>query len=166
MHLDGICNAHGVKKGLPDTLLAQWESKVPQCIKGKIENLQSNNICPWKNHTSLQNESPEEALKNLRNRCVITFIENIDSNVPLNFKRFYILTLFKELGITNSQFTNTYRQCNYINHNTVLKKPPDDLLRYLGISVSGDNKHLPSIYWLPKLHKNPTKARFIIGSPT
>ena len=28
--------------------------------------------------------------------------------------------------------------------------------------VNEENRCLPHIYWLPKLHKNPTKARFII----
>ena len=32
------------------------------------------------------------------------------------------------------------------------------------ISVSEDQKRLPSFYWLPKLHKQPYKARFIANS--
>ena len=43
-----------------------------------------------------------------------------------------------------------------------LKKYSDDLLRYFGIFVSKDNKCVPSIYWSPALHKNSTKAIFII----
>ena len=33
------------------------------------------------------------------------------------------------------------------------------------MKVSEDNKKLPRIYWLPKLHKNPSKFRFIIAAP-
>ena len=41
------------------------------------------------------------------------------------------------------------------------------LLNILEVSsVSEDDQCLPLVYWLPKLHKNPTKARFIIEVPT
>lgn len=49
-----------------------------------------------------------------------------------------------------------------INHDTPFNKHFDDLLRYFGISISEDNKRLPSIYRLPKLHKNRTKAKFVV----
>ena len=28
-----------------------------------------------------------------------------------------------------------------------------------------ENHRLPNMYWVPNMHKNPIKARFIIGSP-
>ena len=28
-----------------------------------------------------------------------------------------------------------------------------------------ENHRLPNMYWMPKMHKNPIKARFIIASP-
>ena len=68
---------------------------------------------------------------------------------------------FKEVGITNSQLTNTYEYCKKINIDTLLKHF-HDLFRYFRISVSEDNKHLPSIYWLPKLHKNPTNIDLLL----
>ena len=43
----------------------------------------------------------------------------------------------------------------------MLKKHPDELFKYFRISVSEDNKRVPSIYWLPRLYKNPAKAKFI-----
>ena len=33
------------------------------------------------------------------------------------------------------------------------------------LEVDEINKKLPNIYWFSKLHKNPTKARFIIATP-
>ena len=33
-----------------------------------------------------------------------------------------------------------------------------------GIEASGDELDLPYIYWIPKIHKNPYKHRFIAGS--
>ena len=81
-------------------------------------------------------------------------------------KRFYALTLFRKLGTTFSQSTNTNEHYKNINHYTLLKKHSDDFLRNFVISVSEDNKPLQSIYCIPKLHENPTKVRFIIAAPT
>ena len=81
-------------------------------------------------------------------------------------KRLQALTLFRKRGINKLQPTKTYEHCKNVNHVPLLKIHSDDLLRYFGISVSEDYKRLPSIYWLPKLHKNPTKTRFIIAAPT
>ena len=78
---------------------------------------------------------------------------------------YYALTLFKELGITNSQSAVTYEHCKDINHNTLLKNHCDDLFRYFRISFSEDSERLLSIYCLPKLNENSTKARFIISAP-
>lgn len=38
------------------------------------------------------------------------------------------------------------------------------IFRYFGVSVSEDNKRVPSICWLPKLNKKPTKGRFIFAA--
>jgi hypothetical protein len=34
----------------------------------------------------------------------------------------------------------------------------------LGFNVSEQEKDLPSMYWIPKMHKNPVKHRFIVAS--
>ena len=41
-----------------------------------------------------------------------------------------------------------------------------DLKIKFGIdNISVENHQLPNMYWMPKMHKNPIKARFIIASP-
>ena len=39
-----------------------------------------------------------------------------------------------------------------------------EIFLWFEICLSEDNKRLPSIYWLWKLHNNPVKARFIIAA--
>ena len=36
----------------------------------------------------------------------------------------------------------------------------------LGLFVDEDHSKLPTLYWLPKLHKRPYKSRFIANSST
>ena len=34
----------------------------------------------------------------------------------------------------------------------------------MGFEITEKEKTLPIMYWIPKMHKNPTGARFIIAS--
>ena len=43
------------------------------------------------------------------------------------------------------------------NHETFLKKN-------FNIAHNYDNSELPHMYWLPKLHKNPSKRNFIVAA--
>ena len=40
----------------------------------------------------------------------------------------------------------------------------DTFMKSFGIELSDDDKRLPYLYWIPKLHKSPVKHRFIAGS--
>ena len=40
----------------------------------------------------------------------------------------------------------------------------DTFMKSLGTELSDDDKRLPYLYWIPKLHKSPVKHRFIAGS--
>ena len=50
------------------------------------------------------------------------------------------------------------------NKNDLTDKYTKFLNRYR-LSVNKENKCLSHIYWLPKFHRNPTKAWFIIAAP-
>ena len=67
-----------------------------------------------------------------------------------------------ELIDNNDVDTSTYQRTNFkkeeilINHRSVLSS--------FGINTLDDDADLPSLYWIPKLHKDPYKHRFIAGS--
>jgi hypothetical protein len=77
-------------------------------------------------------------------------------------KSHYIDCLIKELGIDNSLFNPTYTPTTLAkeeilnNHRSVLCS--------FGISIKDDELDLPSLYWIPKLHKCPFKQRYFAGS--
>ena len=62
----------------------------------------------------------------------------------------------------NDVDTSTYQRTNFtkeeilINHRSVLSS--------FGINTLDDDADLPSLYWIPKLHKDPYKHRFIARS--
>ena len=78
------------------------------------------------------------------------------------FKSHYIYCLRKELGIDNSLGNPTYTPATPTkeeildNHRSVLYS--------FGISTKDEELDLPSLYWIPKLHKCPFKKLYIAGS--
>ena len=77
-------------------------------------------------------------------------------------KSHYIDCFIKELGIDNSLVNPTYTPTTLTkeeildNHRSVLCS--------FGISTKDEELDLPSLYWIPKLHKCPFKQRYIAGS--
>ena len=79
-----------------------------------------------------------------------------------SFVKHYYNCLQKELVDNNDVDTSTYQRTNFtkeeilINHRSVLSS--------FGINTLDDDADLPSLYWIPKFHKDPYKHRFIAGS--
>ena len=106
-------------------------------------------------------------MKQLQDRFVICPIDKATGNIALVCKRFYALVLANELGLTNNDINNvdnTYQVVNF-NSTEVIDKHIVDLKRIFNISSTEVNKCLPKMYWLPKMHKIPSKARFIVAAP-
>ena len=66
----------------------------------------------------------------------------------------------KELGLDHN---NTGTNKTDIPLHKTNKKLPVTTLSFE--VASEENKKLPNIYWIPKLHKHLPKARFIISAP-
>ena len=72
-------------------------------------------------------------------------------------KKYYLDVVLKEL-----ESTNTYQEVHSDCSSVVSRH-----LKYMvqnDIFVQEQQEHLPSFYWLTKLHKNPYGARFIAAS--
>ena len=93
-------------------------------------------------------------------------IDKATGNIALICKCFYASVIAKELGLGNNNSTKTYNSINNLPTDTIINNNINDLKSKFGIdNVTTENHHLPNMYWLPKMHKNPIKARFIIASP-
>ena len=114
--------------------------------------------------TSLKNNDVKQSLSELHDKFILTPIDKATNNIAIICKRFYILTLLKELGLQNDSdgVTNTYELCADIEESDLFNDH-SNFLKKLNLKITEDNKRLPNIYWLPKLHKKPTKTRFIIS---
>ena len=72
----------------------------------------------------------------------------------------------KELGLINNSDTDTYNKIKNLSANNIIDENIRDLKNKLGLAKFDIENHcLPYMYWMPKMHKNPIKDRFIIASP-
>ena len=87
---------------------------------------------------------------------------NSINNIISLCKSHYIDCLIKVLAIDNSLGNPTYTPITPTkeeildNHRSVLCS--------FGISTKDEEMDLPSLYWIPKLHKCPFKQRYVAGS--
>ena len=100
----------------------------------------------------------------LHDKYVIVPIDKATDNIAIVCKRFYAQVLVKELGLDGSSNCKTYEKVSDTCEN-IIGKDVSMLPKKFNIFVPEESKKLPHIYWLPKLHKNPIKFRFIIAAP-
>ena len=99
----------------------------------------------------------------LHDQFVIVPADKATNNVVFICKAFYYSCLLKELDNSDGgNASSTYQRTNLskseilLNHRSVLSS--------FGVNTKDDDIDLPSLYWIPKLHKDPYKQRFIAGS--
>ena len=97
----------------------------------------------------------------LHENFVIVPSDKASNNYTFVCKRHYISILSEELRLNSLPGNRTYNLTDFSasevldNHKSVLT--------WFGIETSDDELDLPYIYWIPMMHKNPFKHRFIAG---
>ena len=71
---------------------------------------------------------------------------------------YYINTLKQELSTAK-----TYEH-NRLDETSIVDRHRCHMAAKFGLFVDEDHSKLPTLYWLPKLHKRPYKSRFIANS--
>ncbi len=102
-----------------------------------------------------------ECLSELHEKYVIEPIDKDANNFAFICKKFYISRLLSELGV-NGQPNTTYVRSDLSK--SVLIERNKQFSSKFGITISEKQTELPAMYWIPKLHKSPVGARFIVAS--
>ena len=101
-------------------------------------------------------------LADLHDHYVIVPADKAPNNVVFVCKTYYLSCLKKELDLDDSTSSITYQHTSFTkneilaNHRSVLSS--------LNVNTIDKDMNLPLLHWIPKLHKNPYKQRFIAGS--
>ena len=142
-----------------------WKLQIDELITKRITDLKRTHI-PRKVIPTLELSSPKQCLDNLKRQYVITPIDKATGNIAFMCKRFYANILVNELGLSrngNLGEDGTYVSAQDSKEN-VLNRHKAELKSKFGIDIDDDNLSLPNMYWIPKKHKTPSKARFIVGA--
>ena len=148
------------KYKLDDDCLIPWKNKILDLLHQKIVNL--------KKSISISDVSPilddplvQQDLQTLQNKYVIVPIDKAANNFSFICKKFYITTLLNELGFPDN-ISSTYK-LNASDIQTILANNTE-FCEHLGYKITEQERALPVIYWIPKMHKLPVGKRFIIAS--
>ena len=149
-----------VKYKLPVQNFIPWKDKILELVDSRIRSLKSRNV-PSATKPILQDEETLSSLSELHSKFVVVPIDKAANNVAIICKRFYIQKLLNEVGIPGDS-SSTYKlsECDP-NH---VIETNELLCAKFGINLEERLKTLPFMYWLPKMHYSPPRARFIIAS--
>ena len=140
--------------------LSEWIKTIRTHIQSRIKNLKNN--MSNRVETPLKDAEVKKCLAELHHKYIVLPADKAPNNIVFVCKKYYHECMLKELNFDESQQNGTYtptclsRQEIFDNHRSVLNS--------FGIKTEQDDLSLPSLYWIPKLHKTPYKCRFIAGS--
>ena len=141
---------------LDKSCLKNWKDQILEIVDQKINSGKLKFRKTW----SLKIEGNlKKELERLKENYVITVTDKAQNNILFTCKYFYIKKIREELtrpGQLTYQHVN--RTSDSINNDIV------NFSKSKNIKVSELMKDIPSIYWIPKMHKNPIGSRFIAGS--
>ena len=145
-------------------VLTEWKSRLLMEVKSKIQVLKKRHY--RQTNKILDDDEVKTFLADFHQKFVITPTDKAGNNFSIVCKKFYILCLLKELGISNTKKkggNKTYTCMEKKSELDIVKKHMKYMDRH-NITLISSQKSLPFLYWIPKMHKNPSKQRYIAAS--
>ena len=148
------------KYNLSETTFLSWKSKILDLVEKRINILKSRGV-PGVVKPVLKDKEVLKSLSDLHSKFVVVPIDKASSNVAIICKRYYIQKLLNEVGVPGNA-SPTYKLSETDPNDVIFNNAL--LCEKFGITLEERLKTLPFMYWLPKMHYNPPRARFIIAS--
>ena len=154
-------------KGLNKAYFSEWKNIILNLVDNKIDLLKTK-IKPKNVQPVLKDTTVKNTLKSLKDKFVIVPIDKAANNVAFICKRFYASVIAKELNYkvqpNHDDINKTYQQIHDKSKEAVIDEHKKFLAKN-NITLDQKMETLPTMYWIPKMHKNPVGFRFIIASP-
>ena len=146
--------------------LRPWYDAIMDKIKVRIRRCKNNKYMT-KNGTTLKSFSVlNTAAAGLHSKFIVSTVDKASNNFSFVCKKFYVLVLLEELGFNQDlrPIGNVTYSPEKFEKEDIVIKHSQDLSNRFHIDVTQNNKILPKLFWIPKLHKDPFKFRFIAGA--
>ena len=153
-------------KGINICNFREWRNGIFLVIDDKINNFKTK-IIPRKVNSAFNDCDVIANLEELHSNFVFLPIGKAANNAAIICKRLYALVIAKELGFKsgNSNYSGTYDKINSIMESDIISEHKEYLSNHYGIKRNSKIETLPLMYWIPKMHENPVRPRFIIALP-
>ena len=146
--LNRYINKKSNKASLPVIMFAEWKDAVLTSVKNKLDSFPT-----YEYNAVLQKPSIIDELTALQDKFVFVPTDKASNNVSVVCKKFYVQLHHDEIN------SNTYELHNESVEDII--KRHETFLQSMGIKMHPDNRQLPYLYATTKMHKTPTKFRYI-----
>ena len=148
------------KYKIPLSSFENWLSSIKRKVADKVRQLKSTKV-PQQTKPVLRDENVVRYLADFHKKYVLVPIDKASNNIAIICKQFYVMRLLTEVGLLGNpvptyQLSNT-NKIDIINNNM-------ELCERYGLKLTDQQKTLPIMYWTPKMHYTPSRARFIVSS--
>ena len=140
--------------------LSEWIKSIGDVLKRRIRRLKHS--INTRHESIFSDPDVVTELSRLHENFVIVPADKASNNYTFVCKRYYVDILIEELGLHLLPGNPTYNLTDF-SASEVLDNQKLVLTSF-GIQTTDEELDLPYIYWIPKMHKNPYKRRFIVGS--
>ena len=145
------------REGVEDNALKEW--------KRSIFNILDKRLQFYSQNTNLLSPKPKSSFRHLKQgiqefhrKYVLVPTDKAANNVVVACRLHYVNTLKQELDGTRAYLETDTDEMSVVNAHL-----NDSPVKFF-VCVNECEDKLPAMYWLPKLHKRPYKARFIANS--
>ena len=142
--------------------LSEWKDQIKELVVERFSNLKEKIRSP--KQKILNDPDVEDTLRRLHDDFVLVPADKAANNVIVVCKKYHIEILIKELGINT---TNIGPNSTYIPSTDsfdAIRKSHCKFIESVRLEMSEEDKNLPYLYWIPKIHQVSFKHRFIAGS--
>jgi len=135
--------------------ISDWVTYVRSLLRKRIFKL--NRSMSSKVRSIVNDKDVIDTLTDLYIKYVVVPADKASNNIVFVCKTYYIDCLVKELGIKNNTGKPTTTPTS-LSKDEILSNHMS-VISSFGLSIKDDYVDLPSLYWIPKLHKYPYKER-------
>ena len=140
----------------PDAL-KEWKVNIFKIVDQRIKFYSQNtNLLPPKPKSTFRHL--KQGIQDFHRKYVLVPADKAANNVVVVWRLHYINTLKQELSGTKVYKETSEEEKSVVNGHC------NHLSLKFSVCVKERQDRLPTIYWLPKLHKTPDNARFIANS--
>ena len=144
------------REGVEDAL-KEWKRSIIRIVDKRIKFYSQNtNLLPPKSKSSFRHL--KQGIQEFHRKYVLVPADKAGNNAVVVYRLHYVNTLKQELDGTRANLETDTDEVSVVNAHL------NDLPVKFSVCVNGGKDKLPTMYWLPKLHKRPYKARFIANS--